>query len=220
MDTDLIKTLDEPPIFGEIVLTYNLEPVSLQAKTEKKKALKNAILQRFNRLNYYLSGEVQLDIKWYVHEKSRYEGADSPDIDNIIKPILDGLSGKEGLLIDDCQIQCVSSSWIDWTKQDNSIVVTVKYHSDEYVRKDDLIFVEINNNLYFPLQKNTNTVSQKIIIKNLRKMFALKERLEKSTNDYYLSKNVLPIQRLFHKSRIQGFNLLAFKNWEKEINKN
>jgi hypothetical protein len=36
-----------------------------------------------------LSGDVQVGIEWTLHEEARYEQDAAPDVDNILKPLLD-----------------------------------------------------------------------------------------------------------------------------------
>ena len=60
-------------------------------------------------------------IEWTVHEQDRYESDAAPDVDNILKPLLDGLCGPEGVLIDDCQVQAVDCRWIDWTLREQPV---------------------------------------------------------------------------------------------------
>ena len=138
----------------------NLSPDSVR----KKQKLKNAILQVIKGATYYLTGEVQIEIEWLVHERERYETDSSPDIDNIVKPMLDALSGLHGILIDDCQVQAVSCHWIDWTRNDHQINLRIKYFPDEWTLKDSLLFVDFGNN-YFPcptiLKEGNHTQSNK-----------------------------------------------------------
>lgn len=95
-----------------------------------------------------------MDIQWLVYEQERYENPDLPDMDNIIKPILDGLTGPDGVLIDDCQVQTVSSHWIDWNKKEHHNI-RIRYCPDDYVSKQNLAFVNIGNNLYMPFNTNS-----------------------------------------------------------------
>ncbi|MHA7862980.1 RusA family crossover junction endodeoxyribonuclease [Flagellimonas marinaquae] len=101
------KYTDRPPEFGELTLSFSLQPVSLQSSSRKKEFIKNEIRKTTSKLKYLLSGDVKVEIQWILHEQERYESGESPDIDNIIKPILDGISGPNGILIDDCQVQTI-----------------------------------------------------------------------------------------------------------------
>ena len=54
----------------------------------------------------------------YLNEQRRYETPDSGDLDNYAKVICDALKGKNGILIDDIQIQRLNIGWIDTTKEE------------------------------------------------------------------------------------------------------
>jgi Holliday junction resolvase RusA-like endonuclease len=211
--------LNEPPEYGEIILSFSLEPVSLQSSSEKRNFVKAEIRKKTRFIKYLLSGDVKVEIQWLLHEQQRYESADSPDMDNIIKPILDGLSGPEGILIDDCQVQTVGSHWIDWTKQEHQINIYIRYISDDYVKKNGLIFINMGNNLYMPFNSNTPPFANKIILEQLEKMSSLKAQIHEKTGDYYQAKMFSSIQRTFHKSRIfEEFTTIELENFKNELN--
>jgi len=194
--------LNEPPEFGELTFTFSLEPVSLQSSGVKKEFVKSEIRKITKTLNYLLSGDVKIDIQWLVYEQERYENPNSPDMDNIIKPILDGLSGPEGILIDDCQVQTISSHWVDWTRKEHQINITVQYISDDYVSKDNLIFVNLGNNLYMPFHTNIKWQAKEILLEHLVTGMNLKNEILLKTGNYYQAKMFMSVQRIFHKSRI------------------
>ncbi|WPO78206.1 RusA family crossover junction endodeoxyribonuclease [Flavobacterium sp. KACC 22761] len=210
--TNFQHNLNEPPEFGELNFSFDFEPVSLQSNSAKKAYVRAEIRKVTKTLNYLLSGDVKVEIQWLVHEQERYESANAPDMDNIIKPILDGLSGPEGVLIDDCQVQTIGSHWIDWTKKEHKINISIKYIPDDYVSKINLIFVNLGNNLFIPLQSDLPTKAKKIIIEILEKGMDLRELILKETGDYYQAKMAMSVQRIFHKSRISD----AFVIIEKE----
>src|SRR5207244_5710585 len=54
---------------------------------------------KFGRL---LTGEVAVEVEWVLHERYRWESGlmlTTPDVDNIVKPLLDALCGPDALLI-------------------------------------------------------------------------------------------------------------------------
>jgi len=199
-----ICQLNKPPEFGVLEFSVVTEPVSLQAKKKKKQKLKNVIHQVIKGVKYYLSGEVQIEIEWLVHERERYETDSSPDIDNIVKPMLDALSGQHGILIDDCQVQAVSCNWIDWTQSDQQINFRIKYLSDEWILKDSLFFVDFGNNLCFPVHSNWTKGAIVTILDAVEDMLLARQEIEQKSEDYYAAKQIMPIQRLFHRTRLEG----------------
>jgi Holliday junction resolvase RusA-like endonuclease len=213
-----VHNLNEPPEYGELTMSFSLEPVSLQSSSIKKEFVKSQIKNKTQSIKYLLSGDVKIEIQWLLHEQQRYESPDSPDMDNIIKPILDGLSGPDGILIDDCQVQTVGSHWIDWTKKEHLINIYIKYIPDDYVMKEGLIFVNIDNNLYMPFNRNTPFFANMIILEQIRKMNDLKNEVLEKTGDYYQAKMFNSIQRVFHKSRIYGdFPSVGFEEFKLQL---
>jgi Holliday junction resolvase RusA-like endonuclease len=191
--------------------------VSLQAQQKKKQKLKNAIHQVIKGAKYYLTGEVQIEIEWLVHERERYETDSSPDIDNVVKPLLDALSGPHGILIDDCQAQAVSCHWIDWTRNDHQINFRIKYFPDEWTLKDSLVFVDFGNNLCFPVHSNWTKKVSMIMLDAVEEMLILRQKIEQKTEDYYAAKGVMPIQRLFHRSRLEGQHIVKKDDYRSSL---
>jgi len=203
---------NEPPKCGELTFSFNFEPVSLQSNSEKREFVKNEIRKITSKLNYLLSGDVKVEIQWLLYEQERYESANAPDIDNIIKPILDGLSGPQGVIIDDCQVQTIGSHWIDWTKREHKINISIQYIPNDYVCKANLIFVRLDGNLFFPIQSNLNLEAKKLLIMHLENGMKLRNKILEETKDYYQAKMFMSVQRLFHKSRINESYILLEKD--------
>ncbi|MEP0869734.1 RusA family crossover junction endodeoxyribonuclease [Trichocoleus desertorum AS-A10] len=198
----------KPPIFGEIRFELPIAPVSQQANAAAKSAVTNEIRSITRLLEYILTGDVKIEIEWLVHEQLRYESDQAPDVDNIIKPLLDGLCGPEGLLRDDCQVQSVSCYWIDWTREDQQIAVRVSYMPDDWLKKKNLFFVQYPKGLCFPVNRDLPHKALNLIVNRVETMLADREELQQLSNDYYFSKTLLPIQRFFHRTRINGFSVV------------
>jgi Holliday junction resolvase RusA-like endonuclease len=109
--------------------------VSLQANRSKKDRFCDALCSVLGEPEYLLSGEVSVSVEWMIHERLRYETLVTPDVDNTLKVVLDAISGPMGVLINDCQVHHVGCHWIDWTRPDEQVTVTIKHISDDWVRK-------------------------------------------------------------------------------------
>jgi Holliday junction resolvase RusA-like endonuclease len=134
----------KPPQCGHIKFEVDKSPVSLQAKPNKKNDLKKFIYRLLKDAEYFLTGDVKIEIEWHVHEQKRYEADTSADIDNIIKPLLDSLCGPSGILIDDNQVQCVTCSWLDvYDFESEKIYISINYLDDEFIAKEGLIFINV-----------------------------------------------------------------------------
>ena len=208
----------EPPQYGNLEFWINKPPVSLQAKSSRKNELKKHISTIIENAEYYLSGDVKIGIEWHVHEQKRYETDTSADTDNIIKPLLDALCGPSGILIDDNQVQSITCSWVDsYQYQCEKIHITVDFFDDEFIKKDGLIFINIENSLCLPFNDNNDTKVKRIILESWTKMFEVKNQLLSNDLSYYDAKGVMPIQRVFHKSRLNGYKIVPIKEKIEEV---
>ncbi|MBC2732728.1 MAG: RusA family crossover junction endodeoxyribonuclease [Desulfobacteraceae bacterium] len=199
----------KPPLYGQIKFEIDKAPVSLQAKRNKKDDLKEFISKLLEGADYLLTGDVKIEIEWHVHEKKRYETDTSADIDNIIKPLLDSLCGPCGILIDDNQVQCVTCSWLDaYDYAPEKIYIIVNYMDDEFISKEGIIFINIDNSLCLPFNEKNPPKIQKIILNQWLNMFSTKNELISLGLGYYDAQGVMPIQRVFHKSRLNSFNIV------------
>lgn len=95
----------------DYVVEFDFAPVSFQGSQGARRRLEQAVRDAATKPGRLLTGEVGIEIEWFLHEKRRWESPHTlgtPDLDNILKPIIDGLCGPAGLLIDDCQVQSVA----------------------------------------------------------------------------------------------------------------
>lgn len=145
----------EPPEYGEIVFEVERSPVSLQSKSAKKREFKEFVSSIVKEAGFLLSGDVKIIIEWRVTEQHRYENSSAYDVDNIVKPLLDSMSGPDGVLVDDNQVQSIECYWTDiFRDPDEKLIVTMKYVSDEWLPKDGLEFIVFENNLCLPIWSN------------------------------------------------------------------
>ena len=185
--------LDAPSDDGLVEFVVPAAPVSFQSSARSKAAVVEAIRARTHPCRYLLSGDVKLSIRWHVSQRVRYEGDGSADVDNIIKPIADALSGVDGVMIDDCQIQELTCYWTDQDSEAEKLSIELRSLSDEYVMKDHLVFLHVGKGLYYPLSSDIPPPMLVGIAESV---------IERAVApDLYLR----PVQRVFHRSRINGF---------------
>jgi len=215
MENTLEKT---PPESGEIVFSIDRSPASFQTKGQSKQQYKDHIVEIVKKAGFLLSGDIQIYITWSVHEEKRYESDASADIDNIIKPLLDALCGPTGIMIDDNQVQLVQCSWIDsYIRGKEKIDIRIIYIPDEFVPKDGLAFVNIKNNLCLPFCKHHSPKALSIFISGYEQQFTCRDELTKHGLDYYQSRGEMSIQRVFHKTRLQKFEVMDLDKVRDEL---
>lgn len=193
-----------PPEFGEIVFSLPLAPVSQQAASAAKQKLVGEIRQITSPLEYILDGEVQIEIQWHIHERRRWETDASPDVDNILKPLLDGLCGRNGILIDDSQVQSITSFWVGWNRDDQQVDIRIRFSPDEYLDKAGLSFVRLKDALCFPVPAVIRQKGLQIWLNAIEGAIQARETIAALTDSYYPGRYVLP-RGLIHRSRIKDF---------------
>ena len=85
----------EPPFSGELTFVVEGPPVSQQSRRSEKDTFAKSIRAQMSECGYLISGDVRIYIEWTLHEQDRYESDAAPDVDNILKPLLDALCGPE-----------------------------------------------------------------------------------------------------------------------------
>jgi len=215
--TTKIEPSNAPPPFGELNITLPIVPASLQARSAKKQAVIANIREVTSTAEYLLSGDVKVEIEWTVHEQARYESDETPDVDNIIKPILDALSGPDGILINDCQVQAVSCHWVDWTRSEQQVQIRIRFFSDEWCRKAPLMFVHLGRGLCMPLSEDLPNEALEIFLDCFENMLPVREKLLDIGADYYAAQGVMSVQRVFHRSRLGGFTVVEVADLRKRL---
>jgi Holliday junction resolvase RusA-like endonuclease len=119
------------------------EIVSVQSQSARKRELVDAIQDELSRFKWLISGSVQIEFAWYLHGVERQETDKVGDIDNITKPILDALTGSNGILIDDAQIGSVHTFWMSRNEQlsYSLLRLDVQFSNDDCLDKQNLVFI-------------------------------------------------------------------------------
>ena len=216
---DNIKKLGiQPPESDELSIRIELPPVSLQSSASAKNKFIQAVRAECSNYSFLLSGDVQVEVTWYVHEQQRYETDRTPDVDNILKPLLDGLSGPEGLLIDDNQVQSICCSWIDWTSRDEAVEVSLKFfHDEEWVPRGHFRFVQFDKGLCYPIATYYPRELQEAYVSIFEKGFLTRFEAEKQGMNYDDSRGLMPMARIFHRTRIGRFPVVTLEEFKNGI---
>lgn len=197
-----------PPKAGELEFSLNAAPVSQQSSNRRKRHLTTLVRKVFQSVEYLLTGDIKLDIEWFMSEKSRYESDGFPDVDNIIKPLLDALKGPNGIMIDDCQVESVHCRWVDWTKSDQKLNFKIRYTPDLWVKKAGLTFIHIGDRLCFPLPSAVPDDAKHLVVLVAQMSQQAKKNLEDGEMDYYRARLILPLQRFYHRSKLADFEVI------------
>jgi len=189
--------LNRPSEFGSMTFSIKVKPVSSQAGRAKKDMVTDAIRAVTKPVKYLLSSDVSVEIVWFINEDERYESDASADVDNIIKPILDALSGPDGIIIND---------------EEEYIEITIKYEPDAWYQKDSIIFVQLHKALCMPVCSKLPPVQLKILLDTFETQINARERFLVMGENYYIARTVMSIQRLYHKTRITDFKIVTLED--------
>ena len=91
---------------------------------------------------------------------------------------------------------------------DEYIEVTIKSVPNCFILKKDLLFIEYSNHLCLPFQRDWNIEFQKTIVHHWENMLNMRDKLIEDGLSYYDSKSIMPIQRVFHKSKLSDFEII------------
>jgi len=191
-------------------------PVSIQAKKARRDLINSEVLNITSKIPILFSGDVGVTIELRLSEQKRYESDRSADIDNVVKPILDALTGPDGVMIDDNQVQNVQCYWVQHLEAPNAIV-KIDNRMRDYVYKDRLVFVHMGKQLYFPLNGFLPTKLVSGMLDMLQTYRDIRVELEGAGADYHTVRYAMPVQRYFHKTRLCKFRCVEFAEARKEF---
>lgn len=211
--------------FGEYSFTIYGRPASLQSSSNIKEQYKLKIKNEIKDCPNIFVREIGVRIEWYTDFSERYEKDSSYDIDNIVKPTLDAMTGREGLFIDDCQVQNVECFWVDKDPgSEDSLhirVFSLEKNDDYVLEKDKVCFFQKDGPVYYlvPIISKDGT---RIFYKSCKDVFLSAEKLRSCFEDKNIGDEkakkfemcLLPMMAIkYHKTRI---NKSGFSYVEKE----
>lgn len=205
------------PNVTEVVLEVQEPPVSLQARSEHKNRLIAAVRELTKPCDFVFTNDVTVTIEWRVSEAERYESDATADVDNIIKPIADAISGEQGLLVNDCQIQSVNSYWVGMGGETQSVQIRVRAVLEAFKhRKASLTFLQFKDALCFPLDTSWGRSAMGYVGSSFKRMLDARDRFGKTYGNWGQARLMLPIQRMFHRSRVGKFPVILFEHFEQQ----
>ena len=182
-------------------------PVPQRSSSQRKEDLLSLIRAETRGYDFLFSGDVEVLCEWYASEADRYESDASPDIDNILKPLIDGLCGPDGVLIDDCQVQHISIQWIDSTAPEELRVSVVPYQQDARLTKGGLVFVHLGRGICCPGHEATLQVDAvRQSLKRLKQLRNGEGEFAGLPSEVRLG--LMPAQRFFRISRVKHFTVM------------
>jgi len=156
-------------------------PVSFQNKNDVKKKFISDVHKITSQSKYIVTSTCWIAIDYYCQHMKRMKNPGAYDIDNIVKPILDSLTGLNGVLIDDVIVDRVTVNWVD-TPNNDYLDIELQYPELLYHKKADLIFVESKNGWCFPAAQSM--IKNATFIELLKRYFETWNSIN-TEDDYY-----------------------------------
>jgi Holliday junction resolvase RusA-like endonuclease len=193
-----------------------VQVVSSQASSSAKAALRDAIRSLTRQCPSLLTCDVQINIRWWAPLRDRYEADSSADVDNIIKPIVDAISGTEGILINDCQLQSISSYWVT-AQEHHSLDIMVKPADQMLILKHNIVFVEAMPRLYFPFDDGLPNGFNIRLLDMLAHTVEHRRSMEADGYDPTTINYMMPQQRFFHRTRVSDFRRMTLAEYRAQL---
>ncbi|EGG98131.1 hypothetical protein imdm_546 [gamma proteobacterium IMCC2047] len=212
--------LIEESASAEITIELEFEKiVSMQSKAQRQRDLVSLIHDELTMFQWVISDSVTIEITWYLNAVERQETDKVGDLDNITKPLLDSLTGENGVLIDDAQIGSIHTYWLSRNdlKADNVVRIKLSFNNDYCFNKSDLIFIQYDGAVCTPINVDFNSHKSMfgalavIKARKLSRFSAEKFKQLGSNVDLFLVVSSYDI----HRTRLNGFNSSKIYSLEK-----
>lgn len=219
MDDEFFEGLEKsdkgeaPSPFGKAQFVIQGAPASVQSSRAVKNAYIESIKKNFLAFKYLLVGEIVLNITWLLPAKQRYETDAKSDLDNCIKPIIDAFAGPCGFFIDDCQLRGLYICWRHIESGDERLVFDFEFQGDQYVLKEDLVFVQLERALCVPVSLNWPLTARVMWAAMLMTSQKRKGILESLGVNYPVVAGFLGGSQPFHRTRVNGFRVLSLSEY-------
>jgi Holliday junction resolvase RusA-like endonuclease len=185
------------------------EPVSAQSAGKKRRALASHLRALTRRVPWVYTGDVSVEIEWTVHLRSRYESDRAVDVDNIVKPILDGITGPEGCLIDDTQVNHVSVNWTTWTRTDRQhLKIAIRSLDADLYALRGFSLVEVRPRLCVPMP-SADAGARRLLMDAVESQVRTYEELLSIGASWDDARLILGIQRPFHRNKLTAFEVIS-----------
>jgi len=186
------------------------EPVSSQNKNKVKLKFRSEVHKITSQSEFIITSTCWISIDYYCQHIKRLKNPGVYDIDNIVKPTLDALSGQGGLILDDVLLDRVTVNWVD-TPHEDHLEIQIEYPDLGYVRKDELVLIKSKSGWCFPTTKKIQEFPGFIDL--VSEYFATWNSIS-NESEYFDKLPTLPIQSFiyFGKVKDKGYNFVSLEN--------
>ncbi|KRF24371.1 hypothetical protein ASG95_07355 [Phycicoccus sp. Soil803] len=185
-----------------------VDPLSLQASAERKAefraTLGDAVRDASRGIFVH---DVEVTLTWYIEEARRYQTHLVADLDNVMKPILDAVTGPDGVLIDDNQIQSIKASWMTPGAAGTGFYLAFdSLLKDDYIEREGLAFVEFSADRCYILPGALSGHETQFVSAYRARVEAYRAMLSEGIIEV-AAQSVFPIARPFPRARLGRFRV-------------
>ncbi|MCQ4208339.1 RusA family crossover junction endodeoxyribonuclease [Streptomyces longispororuber] len=192
---------------GRVDIRSTVDPISLQAspvrKAEFKAALGSAVQKATRGI---FTHDVEVTLVWFLEESRRYQTHLVADLDNVLKPILDAVTGPVGIMIDDNQIQSIRASWMTPGPPTGFELQFAALMGDDYQDREGLSFVEFSADRCYSLPQAEPSVQASLVRAYGAGLAEYRKMLDAGVSESE-ARMVLPIARPFPRARLGKFEV-------------
>jgi Holliday junction resolvase RusA-like endonuclease len=191
---------------GRVEVISSINPVSLQSGSARKQEFKAQLGRAVSACTTGVyTGDVEVTIDWFIPEAARYTTHIVADLDNIVKPLLDAVSGPERPIINDNQVQSIHVNWLDPASEGMKLrMLLAPTMASEYARRDGLEFVAFPSGYCWPLL-GLEPSSAALVVTHIAERLRHREELIKEGMPGEVVRMLMPVQRFFPEALLAGF---------------
>lgn len=199
----------DPNFTDQVVINIDKPLATFQGNRVKQTDMIKEIRNQLKNCQFLITCDLAVHFTFFVDERIRYETHLSPDVDNVIKRALDAICGPQGILINDTQVQFVTSKWIDDEVTSTDSMIVIEPDEISFIEKKNISFVKFHKNLCIPFSiKAMNSEEKAFVREFLEKLSSTRSKLEKCNAEYRTIRNIMPTQRVFNSSKLSGFDVI------------
>lgn len=203
---------------GRVIFSVPVsEFAALGSSGDKKRAFVGLLRLATKQSDYIFTSRLRISVDIYQSTYLRIKHPNAYDIDNLGKPILDALSGYEGLFVDDSLIERVIINWIDSLEQRIEVEIDAPFPG--FQLKSEVAYVR-SGSWCFPFWKPLLAEHRDSLPDNIaaiRRFFDVWNSI-RSDEDFEEKQGQLPIGTFVASNKLgdRGFDLYELDHLEEE----
>ncbi|GHE84587.1 hypothetical protein GCM10018785_60650 [Streptomyces longispororuber] len=193
---------------GRVDIRSAVDPVSLQADPVRKAGFRNALASAVRSgTRGVVTHDIEVTLLWYVEESRRYQTHLVADLDNVLKPLLDAVTGADGIMIDDNQVQSIRASWLTPGARTGFDLEFRALSADGYMSREGISFMEFGADRCYILPQAEKGVQDGFVRTYRAALAAYQGMLDEGIAES-VARAVLPAARPFPRARLGTFTVV------------